>query len=63
MPARDHVIIATFQGVRKGRPMFDFGDTAPPDWLLKLAESGKVVGEQFIVAGKPLEPGQEVRKP
>lgn len=61
MPTRHKVTEATFTGVRNGRPHFDFGDdTAPPDWLLKMARDGKVEGEQFIVAGKPLQPGQVV---
>lgn len=61
MPTRRKVTEATFEGIRNGRPVFDFGDdTAPPDWLLKLASGGKVDGDRFLVDGKALQPGQKV---
>lgn len=62
MPTRAKVESAIFTGVRNGCPHFDFGsNTAPPDWLLKVANSGKVVDGQFIFQGKPLEVGCEIR--
>lgn len=61
MPVRAKVEYAIFTGVRNGRPNFDFGDhTAPPDWLLKLAGSGKVEGGKFILSGKAIEPGTKI---
>lgn len=61
MPVRAKVESSIFTGVRNGRPHFDFGDhTAPPDWLLKLATNGRVDGQQFLVSGQPLQPGQVV---
>lgn len=61
MPVRVKVESAIFTGVRNGRPHFDFGDhTAPPGWLLKLAGSGRIEGDKFILSGKVIEPGTKV---
>jgi hypothetical protein len=53
---------ATFNGIRNGRPRFDFGDGVPPKWLLALLEGGKADGEQFVLkGGKRLSAGDVVR--
>lgn len=61
MASRLPVTSATFVGVKNGRPRFDYADgTAPPDWLVKLANKGVVVGDKFMVGGKELKSGQMV---
>lgn len=61
MPTNPQIKQAVFMGVKKGRPRFDFGDHACPKWLLKLAESGKIVDNVFQVNGKPLIIGEIVK--
>lgn len=61
MVSRLKVTSAKFVGVKNGRPRFDYDDgTAPPDWLVKLANKGSVAGDKFMVGGKELKPGQVV---
>lgn len=60
-PSRNaRVTSATFEGLRGNRPRFDIGDQHAPMWLVRLVESGKVKGGEFIVNGKPLPVGAVV---
>lgn len=53
---------STFNGIRNGRPRFDFGDGAPPAWLRDLLEGCQVEGDTLRLRdGRVLRAGDEVR--
>lgn len=53
-----------YLGMKNGRPEFDFGMVAPPDWLVKALKGTKTAwdGGTFNVNRKPVEQGEMVRR-
>lgn len=49
---------AKFEGIKSGGPRFEFGNRAPPKWLMERIEGYRVDGEALVLkGGKRINPG------
>lgn len=54
---------ARFVGIVNRRPRFDFGDRAPPRWLLEMLERAQVDEDRVVIDSKPVLPGTYIEAP
>lgn len=61
MASKSKATEARYQDVKNGRPVFTWGDDlAPPAWLVKLANRGRVEAGEFLLDGNPMLNGTNV---
>lgn len=51
-----------YQGVKNGRPSFEFGDRAPPEWLRQYAARVEIKDGAAYDKGRKLEAGETIEE-